>query len=52
MPDTKNYREGPQPGGHLYVPDAWNNREGPQARATSKRLNRQSYGKRLAKEAF
>ena len=36
----------------LYVPDALNNREGLQAREPSKCLNRQSYGERLAKEAF
>ena len=36
----------------LYVPDAPNNREGPQAREPSKYLNGQSYGERLAKEAF
>ena len=52
MPDAKNYRVGPQPGGPPYVPDAWNNRKGPQVRETSKCLNRQSYGKRLVKEAF
>ena len=40
MPDTLNYRVGPQPGGPLYVPDAPNNREGPQARDPSKCLNR------------
>ena len=38
--------------GPLYVPDAPNNREGPQARKPAKCLNRQSYGERLAKEAF
>ena len=38
--------------GPLYGPDAPNNREGPQAREPSKYLNRQSYGERLAKEAF
>ena len=42
----------PQPGGPLYVPDAWNNREIPQAREPSKCLKGQSYGVRLAKEAF
>ena len=45
-------RVGPQAGGHLYLPDAPNNREGPQAREPSKCLNGQSYGQRLAKEAF
>ena len=30
----------------------WNNREGPQVREPSKCLNGQSYGERLAKEAF
>jgi len=45
-------RVGPQLGGpflflkHLY------NREGPQVREPSKFLNGQSYGERLAKEAF
>ena len=34
------------------MPDALNNREGLQAREPSKCLNRQSYGERLAKEAF
>ena len=46
------YRVGSQPGGPLYVPEAPNNKEGPQARESSKCLNRQSYGERLAKEAF
>ena len=40
-------REGP-----LYVPDTPNNREGSQAREPFKCLNGQSYGERLAKEAF
>ena len=52
MPDAPVYRVGPQPGGPLYVPDVLNNREGPQAREPSKCLNGQSYGERLAKEAF
>ena len=34
------------------MPDAPNNRERPQAREPSKYLNGQSYGERLAKEAF
>ena len=38
--------------GILYVPDAPNSRERPQAREPSKYLNGQSYGERLAKEAF
>ena len=46
------YRVGPQSGGPLYVPDSWNSTEGPQAKKPSKCLNRQSYGERLAKEAF
>ena len=49
MPDVLIYRVGPQSGGPLYVPDALTNRAGPQAREPSKCLNRQSYGKRLAK---
>ena len=54
MPDALNYRVGPQPGGSLYVPDIPNNRDGPhlEAREPSKCLKGQSYGKRLAKEAF
>ena len=52
IPDTLNYRVGPQPGGPLYVPDAPNNRKGPQVREPSKCPNGQSYGERLAKEAF
>ena len=52
MPDALIYRVAPQPGGPLYVPDTLNNRDGPQARESSKCLNRWSYGKRLAKEAF
>ena len=36
----------------LYVPDVLNNREELQARELFKCLNRQSYGERLAKEAF
>jgi len=52
MPDVSIYRVGPQPGGPLYVPDSLNNRKGPQARESSKFLNGQSYGERLAKEAF
>ena len=51
-PEALNYRVGPQPGGPFYVPDALNTREGPQAREPSKCLNGQSYGDRLAKEAF
>ena len=51
MPDSLNYRVGPQPGVPLYVPDAPNNR-GPQAREPSKPMNRQSYGERPAKEVF
>ena len=31
MPDSLNYRVGPQPGGPLYVPDVPNNRDRPQA---------------------
>ena len=38
--------------GLLYVLDTPDNREGPQAREPSKCLNGQSYGERLAKEAF
>ena len=34
------------------MPDMQNNREGPQARETSKFLDGQSYGERLAKNAF
>ena len=49
MTDTLIYRIKPQSGGPLYVPDALTNREGPQAREPSECLNRQSYGKRLAK---
>jgi len=45
------YRVGPQPWGPLYVPDSPNDRGGPQARESSKCLNGQSYGERLAKEA-
>ena len=52
MPDALIYRVAPQPGGALYVPDTLNIRDGPQARESSKCLNRWSYGKRLAKEAF
>ena len=52
MPEALIYKIGPQPGGSLYVPDVPNNREGPQAREPSKCLNGQSYGERLAKEAF
>ena len=36
----------------VYVPDMLNNREKSQAREPSKCLNRQSYRKKLAKEAF
>ena len=52
MPDALIYRAGPQLGGPLYVPDVPNNREGPQGRDSSKCLNRQSYGEKLAREAF
>ena len=52
MPDALNYRVGAQPEGPLHVPDVPNNREGHQAREPSKCLNGQSYGERLAKEAF
>ena len=52
MPDAPIYRIGPQPGEPLYVPDTPNNREEPQAREPSRCLNWQSYGERLAKEAF
>ena len=52
VPEALIYKIGPQPGGSLYVPDVPNNREGPQAREPSKCLNGQSYGERLAKEAF
>ena len=53
MTEVSIYRVGPQPGGGaLYVPDVLNNREAPQARESSKCLNGQSYGERLAKEAF
>ena len=45
-PPTRQHR------GALYVTDTLTNREGPQAREPSKCLNRQSYGERLAKEAF
>ena len=47
-----NHRVGTQPRGPLYVPYTPNNREGPQGREPSKCLNGQSYGERLAKEAF
>ena len=52
MPDVPIYRGGPQLGGPLYVPDMLNNREGPQAKESSKCPKGQSYGERLAKEAF
>ena len=52
MPYVPIHRVGPQLGGPLYVPDMPNNREGPQARETSKFLDGQSYGERLAKKAF
>ena len=52
MADALNYRVGPHPGEALYGPDAPNNREGPQARDPSKCQNGQSYGERMAKEAF
>ena len=52
MTDVLIYRVRPQPGGPLHVPDALNNKEGPWAREPLKCLNRQSYGDRLAKEAF
>ena len=52
MPDAPIYRVGSQPRGPLYVPEALNNRERPQERELSKCLNRQSYRKKLAKEAF
>ena len=56
MPNAPIYRVDPSRGRGggvaLYVPDMTNNREGPQARDPSKCLNRQSYGERLAKEAF
>ena len=52
MPDVLIYRVGPQSGGALYVPDVLNNREEPQARDPSKCQNGQSYGERMAKEAF
>jgi len=42
----------PSRGASHYIPDGLNNREGPQAREPSKCPNWQSYGKRLAKEAF
>ena len=51
VPEAPTNREGPQPGGPLYVPEARNNREGPQAEP-SKCLQGQSYGERLATEAF
>ena len=46
------YRVGLQPEEPLYVPDMLNNREGPQTREPFKCLKGQSYGARLAKEAF
>ena len=52
MSDALIYRVGPQSGEPVYVPDALNNREVPQARDPSKCLSRQSYGERLAREAF
>ena len=54
MPYVPIHGVGPQPGGGggLYVPDMQNNREGPQARETPKFLDGQSYGERLAKNAF
>ena len=52
MTEVPIYRVGSKPGGAFYVPDVLNNREGPQARESSKCLNGQSYGERLAKEAF
>ena len=39
-------------GGALYMPDVPNSREGPHAKDPSKCLYWQSYGERLAKEAF
>ena len=51
MTDAPNYRVGPQPGA-LYVPDMLSNRVRLQAREPSKCLDGQSYGERLAKEAF
>ena len=52
VPDVLNNKVGPQSRGALYVPDMLNNREKSQAREPSKCLNRQSYRKKLAKEAF
>ena len=52
LPDVPIYRAGPQPEGPFHVPDAPNNRGGPEAREPSECLNGQSYGERLAKEAF
>ena len=52
MPDSLNYRVGPQPGGALYVLDVPNIRDRLQAMEPSKCLNGQSYGERLAKEVF
>ena len=54
MPDVLIYRVGPQPAGEgaLYASDLLNNREGLQEREPSKCLDGQSYGERLAKEAF
>jgi len=50
--DNSIYRVGSQPGGPLYVPEAPNNSERSQVREPPKCLNEQSYGEKLAKEAF
>ena len=52
MTDAPNYRRTIPEKGAPSMCLTHNNREGPQAKEPSKCLNGQSYGERVAKEAF